>query len=153
LFRNYIMATTKSKFTPKLSLNVQHEYITLKTPNGNFTTSYRGAKASGKLAAHPTAFKELDKYIHQSVKDGKIKNYGDAMETLLDPKVLSKFWAEWDEDLNVVGIGDKVTFTEKLFLKHHPNPGIVKEVKRKTAYVEFPDGKVIGFDMGFLVKV
>lgn len=43
----------------KLSLNEQHDYITLKTPNGNYTHSRFSSKASGKLAYHPTAFKNI----------------------------------------------------------------------------------------------
>lgn len=141
------MATIKSKFTDKLSLNVQHEYITLRTPNGNFTTSYAGARASGKLAAHPTAFKNLDKYCRDSDL-----NYQQIMETLLDPKVLSTLWNEWEEVQTKVSVGDKVTFENKLFLKKYPQAGKVYSVKRKTAFVEFPNGEKIGFDMSFLIQ-
>lgn len=142
---------TKSKHTPLLSLNVQHEYITLKTPNGNFTTSYRGAKASGKLAAHPTAFKELDNYIHKQF-DAKV-TFGERMETLLDPKVLERFFPEWNNALPELKVGDKVKLTDA-FAKKYPHAGIIKQIKRKTAYLELPNERgLIGFDMAFMEKV
>lgn len=145
------MATTKSKHTPLLSLNVQHEYITLKTPNGNFTTSYRGAKASGKLAAHPTAFKQLDNYIHKGF-DEKVM-FGERMETLLDPKVLERFFPEWNKALPELKVGDKVKLTDA-FAKKYPHAGIIKKIKRKTAYLEFPNqNALIGIDMAFMEKM
>lgn len=147
------MATTKSKFTDKLSLNVQHEFITLRTPNGNFTTSFAGAKASGKLAAHPTAFKELDKYVQGMGKEKKEMNFTQIMETLLNPEVLATMFKEWDETPTTVSVGNKVTFENPIFLKKYPQAGEVYEVKRKTAYVKFPNGEKMGFDMSFLVKV
>ncbi len=147
------MATIKSKFTDKLSLNVQNDFITLRTPNGNFTTSYRGAKASGKLAAHPTAFMELDKYVQGMGKEKKEMNFTQIMETLLNPKVLATMFKEWDEAQTSVSVGDTVTFENPIFLKKYPQAGEVKSVKRKTAFVKFPNGETCGFDMAFLVKV
>lgn len=76
------MATIKSKHTPKLSINNQHDYMTLRTPNGNFTCSYGGAKASGKIAS---AFRALDTYINKEKPEGK--TFGEHFQTLLDPKV------------------------------------------------------------------
>lgn len=145
------MATTKSKHTPLLSLNVQHEYITLKTPNGNFTTSYKGAKASGKIAAHPTAFKKLDNYIHKEF-DGNVP-FGERMETLLEPKVLERFFPEWNNALPELKVGDKVKLTDA-FAKKYPHAGIIKQIKRKTAYLELPNERgLIGIDMAFMEKV
>jgi len=63
-------------------LNVQHNYITLKLPTGNFTTSYGGAKCSGQLVKMKGAFEALDKYVQTAAKT---KSYGDAMNDLLNP--------------------------------------------------------------------
>lgn len=144
------MATKKSEHTPLLILNIQHEFISLKTPNGTFTTSYRGARASGKLASHPTAFHELDKFV-QNLPKGS--NYGQRMAELLNPKILEVMWPQWNEKKNVIEIGDTVTFNEPIFKKKYPNSGVVKSIKRNTAYVQFPDVNThIGFDMSFLEK-
>lgn len=137
--------TVKSTHNSKLSLNVQYDYITLKTPNGNFTNGRYGAKASGKLASHPTAFKNIDDFC-QASKD----NILDVMKKLLDPEQLAALWPEWDETLNIVSVGDTVVPTGP-FAKKYPQPGVVVSVKRKTAYVKFST-EVIGFDMGFLTK-
>jgi hypothetical protein len=48
-----------------LTINAQHDYLTLRTPNGNYTSSWSGAKASGKLGTHPTAFNNIDKFIEK----------------------------------------------------------------------------------------
>ena len=66
---------TKTKKTAAPKLNIQHNYITLKLPTGNFTTSYGGAKASGQLAKMPGAFQALDKYVQTA---GKTKSFGEA---------------------------------------------------------------------------
>ena len=57
------------KGTNGLSLNIQHDYITLRTPNGNYTTSWGGAKASGKLGSHKTAFNNIDKFVQEKMKN------------------------------------------------------------------------------------
>ncbi len=147
MIRNYIMAKNKTL----LSLNVQHEYITLRTPNGNFTTSYRGSKASGKLAVHPTAFKELDNYIHKGF-DANV-TFGERMNTLLEPKVLERFFPEWNNALPELQIGDTIKLTDA-FAKKYPHSGVIKKITRKTAYVKFPNAdSLIGFDMAFMEKV
>lgn len=140
------MATIKSKHTPKLSINEQHEYMTLRTPNGNFTCSYGGAKASGKIAS---AFRALDNYINKQKPEGI--TYGEHFQTLLDPKVLERFYPEWDAPLNVVKVGDIVRLTD-VFAKKYPNPGKVVSVSRKTAQVQFENEKM-GFDMSYMEKI
>lgn len=144
------MATIKG--VKGLSLNVQHEYITLKTPNGNFTTSYRGARASGKLASNSTAFNALDKYVQTTMKKS---NAGDAMKNLLDPKVLTSLWPNWNDKVqeNLFLPNDKVKFNESLFIKKYPNGGVVTKVAKKYVYLKLADtNEVIGFDYNTLVK-
>ena len=137
-----------------LSLNIQHDYITLRTPNGNFTTSWSGAKASGKLAMNDKAFKAIDKYIQTK---SKTSDFGSVMNTLLDPKVLSSLWSEWNEEVktNDFVINDNVKFiTNTIFATKYPNGGIVKSVSRKNVFITLVDGKqeTIGFDYQVLIK-
>ncbi len=144
------MATIKG--TNGLSLNVQHEYITLKTPNGNFTTSYSGARASGKLASNSAAFNALDKYVQTTMKKS---NAGDAMKNLLDTKVLTSLWPNWNEKVltNDFKPTDKVKFNQSLFIKKYPNGGVVMKVAKKYVYLKLADtNEVIGFDYNTLVK-
>lgn len=144
------MKKSTSTQKPLLSLNEQHEYITLRTPNGNYTISFGGAKATGKLAAHPTAFRNIDKYVKN------YNTYGEAMKTLLDPVVLSGLWAEWNEKVedNTFLPNDNVRFNNNIFIKKYPNGGVVKLVKRKNVYILLADtNETIGFDYQFLTKV
>lgn len=144
----------KGKTKSKLSLNIQHDYITLRTPNGNFTTSWSGARSTGKLATHPTAFKKIDNYVETEKKK---RTVGEVMESLTDPKVLSKLWPEWDEvvEPNLFLTSDKVVFKKDcMFLKHYPKGGEVVKVARKNVYIRLLDtNEVIGFDYQLLNKV
>jgi hypothetical protein len=138
-----------------LTLNIQHDYITLKTPNGNYTTSWNGARASGKLAYHPTAFTNIDKYVQTEVKKPGA-NYGDVMASLTDPKILSTLWPEWNETVepNNFVPTDKVVFNQPAFFKKYPKGGIVKSVSRKNVYIQlFDTNEVIGFDYQTLTKI
>jgi len=146
------MAIVKGK--NGLSLNIQHDYITLRTPNGNFTNSWGGAKASGKLAMDNKAFNAIDKFIQINSKNS---NYKDVMVTLLDPKVISPLWSGWNEEVkkNDFQINDKVKFIPNcLFTKKYPNGGVVKKVSRKNVFITLLDGKkeTIGFDFQFLTR-
>jgi len=137
----------------KLSLNCQHDYITLKTPNGNYTTSWNGAKASGKMGYHPTAFRNIDRYVETERKTRKLI---DVMTSLTDPKILSTLWAEWDEKVeqNMFLPTDKVVFTQPFFIKRYPKGGVVTKVARKNVYIRLTDtNEVIGFDFQVLKKV
>ena len=138
------MATKKQ--TSKLSLNVQHDYLTLKTPNGCFTVNRSGAKASGKLVM---AFDKIDNHIQHLVKV-KNKNYEEAMKTLLDENLMTKLFPQWNDELNSFTKGDMVKMTD-VFAKKYPGVYEVTEMKRKTCYVKTPNG-VIGFDSAFMVK-
>ena len=139
----------------KLSLNNQHDYITLKTPNGNYTLSWNGSKASGNLARHPNAFHKIDGYVQREHKQNN-RTYGEIMNDLLNPTLLSTLWPEWDAEVpeNNFGEGDTVMFKHNLFLKKYPKGGKVKSVKRKTVYIHLFDiNQVIGFDYQELVKI
>lgn len=132
----------------KLSINVQHDYITLRTPNGNYTTSWGGSKSSGKLASHRTAFNNIDKYVQKEMKTSKLI---DVMTNLTIPSVLSTLWSEWNE---VVTVNDfeptqRVVFTNDFFIKRYPNGGVVQSVSRKNVYIKLVDGKYAGQTIGF----
>ena len=133
---------------PLITLNKQHDYITLKTPNGNFTASFNGEKATGKLGKHNTAFNSIRNYIKG------FKTVGEAMENLTNPKVLETLWPEWNEKVeeNLFLPGNNVEFNPGLFKKKYPNGGNVVQVKRKNVYIRLVDtNQVIGFDYQELI--
>lgn len=137
------MATKKSQ-CGKLKLNVQHEYITLTTPNGNFTTSYRGNKSTGKLSDHFKAFCDyMDNHGH--------KTTGEAMEALLNPSKLAELFPGWDTPVPVNDFkeGEEVRFTHPLFIKDYPSGGTVKSIAKKYVYLTLKDGKHAGKTIGF----
>lgn len=140
------------KGTNGLSLNEQHDFITLRTPNGNFTTSWNGAKASGKLARNSKAFNDLDKYIQTLSKTTSI---GVAMRSLLDTKVLTSIWSDWNEEVkqNMFLPEDKVVFLPGLFSKKFPKGGVVTKVATKNVFIRLSDtNEVCGFDYQCLIK-
>ena len=121
------------KGTNGLSLNVQRDYITLRTPNGNYTTSFGGAKGSGKLTNK--AFKSIDTFVENQMKT---KSPLDAMKMLLDEKVLTSLWSEWNEkvETNDFKIGDVVEFKKDcIFFKKYKG-GEVKKVARKNVFIK-----------------
>lgn len=135
-----------------LSLNVQHDYITLKTPNGNYTTSWGGAKSSGKLTQNSKAFNAIDRYVETKRKS---MNFLDVMKSLLEPKVLSLLWEGWNEEVkpNNFVKDDKVKFIIPVFSKRYPNGGTVVKVSRKNVFLRLVDtNQVIGFDYNTMVK-
>lgn len=134
-----------------LTINAQNDYLTLRTPNGNYTSSFGGAKASGKLATHPTAFSNIDKFVEN---EKKTKSPLEAMKLLLDPKVLSNLWKEWNETVkpNLFLPGDTAVFIpNSLFAKKYKG-GEVTKVARKTVYLKLNTNEVIGFDYQCLIK-
>jgi|LauGreDrversion4_2_1035121.scaffolds.fasta_scaffold90313_7 hypothetical protein len=148
------MATkTKKAAAPKL--NIQHSYITLKLPTGNFTTSYGGAKASGQLAKMPGAFQALDRYVQAA---GKTKSFGEAMNDLLDPALLDKLVPGWDKPViaETFVAGDKVAFKSGLFAKKYPGTYDVRSQKGKYTYIALPNKagvlESVGFDSVELAK-
>ena len=126
------------KGTNGLSLNIQDDYLTLRTPNGNYTASFSGAKASGKLASDKNAFQSIDKYVENAVKNS---NYGDVMKTLLDPKLLTSLWPAWNEKIepNLILVGDTVKFINSTFAKKYPNGYLVKKVARKNVFIQLSE--------------
>jgi len=154
IIRIFVLLNQNNMKKSLLSLNIQHDYITLRTPNGNYTTKWSGAKASGKMATHPTAFKNIDTYVQTERKSRKL---GDVMLSLTDPKILSSLWSEWNESIepNLFLPTNQVVFKESsLFTKRYPKGGIVKKVARKTVYIHLLDtNEIIGFDYQTLKKV
>lgn len=129
--------TNESKL-PKL--NIQHDYITLKLPVGNFTTSYVGAKASGELVQMKGAFEKLDSYIQNASKS---KSVGEAMNDLLDTKLLNKLVPGWDKPTVADNFieGDKVKFTLESFSKKYPGVYEVAYMKRKNVFLKMMNPK------------
>jgi hypothetical protein len=134
-----------------LTINAQHDYLTLRTPNGNYTSSWSGAKASGKLGTHPTAFNNIDKFIEN---EKKTKSSLEAMKLLLDPKILSKLWKEWNETVkpNLFLAGDTAIFDPISIFSKKYKGGVVTKVARKTVYLKLATNEVIGFDYQSLIK-
>jgi hypothetical protein len=146
---------TKTKKTAAPKLNIQHNYITLKLPVGNFTTSYSGAKASGQLAKMPGAFNTLDRYVQTATKT---KSVGDAMNDLLNPTLLNQLVPGWDKPViaETFIVGDVVVFKSGLFAKKYPGTYEVKGTKGKYTYITLTNkvGKteIVGFDSTELTK-
>lgn len=137
--------TTRSK-EPKgpLSINIQQDYITLRTPNGNFTSSWNGAKASGRLAYDAKAFKAIDEYVQAF--QGTV---GEAIKSLTDPTTLTKLWPNWNQEVpkNVIKVSDKVGFKARspFKRKYKEDYYVVAKIAPKYIYVRI--GKeLVGFD-------
>lgn len=145
--------TTKKIAAPKL--NVQHSHITLKLPTGNFTTSFGGSKVSGQLVKMKGAFEALDTYVQTA---GKTKSFGEAMNDLLNPKLLDQLVPGWDKPVvaEVFEPGDKVSLKSSLFAKKYPGNYEVRQTKGKYTYILVPnkEGNLesVGFDSTELTK-
>lgn len=139
---------TKTKKTAAPKLNIQHNYITLKLPTGNFTTSYGGAKASGQLAKMPGAFQALDKYVQTA---GKTKSFGEAMNDLLNPVLLDQLVPGWDKPViaEVFVAGDKVAFKSGMFAKKYPGTYDVRSQKGKYTYIAVANKAGVAENVGF----
>lgn len=134
---------------PLLTLNEQHDYITLRTPNGNFTRSWCSSKATGLLGKNNSCFMNIENYINNYIKtDGA--TVGEAMKNLTDPKILTTLFPDWNLPVeeNSFSQGQSVTFKNPIFLKKYPNGGVVESVKKKYVYLTLTDtkGEVCGFD-------
>ena len=130
------MAIQKSSRTSKLSLNTQHDYITLRTPNGNFTVNRSGYKATGNI--DNTVFDNLVNFV----KTGMV---GERMEQLLNPSVLSKFFPNWDAAVNTptLKVGQTVKVDDPLVLKSYGTiQGVVEKINTKNVVVRFPKGRL-----------
>lgn len=148
------MATKTKTSTPKL--NIQHNYITLKLPTGNFTSSFGGAKVSGQLVKMKGAFEALDKYVQTT---SKTKSFGEAMNDLLNPSLLNKLVPGWDKPVvaEVFTVGDKVTFKDAFFAKKYPGIYDVRLQKGKYTYITLVNKlgvkESVGFDSTELTKI
>jgi hypothetical protein len=145
------MATATRKSTVKSiapKLNVQHSYITLKLPVGNFTTSYSGAKVSGQLVKIKGAFEALDNYVQT---ESKTRSVGDAMNDLLNVKLLNKLVPGWDKPIiaDVFSPGENVSFKDGAFAKKYPGKYEVSSVKRKYTYLKITNKYGIVENIGF----
>ena len=147
--------TTKKADKNAPKLNIQHNYITLKLPTGNFTTSFGGAKVSGQLVKMAGAFAALDKYVQEQSKS---RTYGDAMNDLLNPALLDKLVPGWDKPVvaEKFSEGDKAAFKDGLFAKKYPGEYKVFKTKGKYTYILVPNKNGgfdnIGFDSTELIK-
>jgi len=130
-----------------LSLNVQRDYITLRTPNGNYTTKWSGATGSGKLGMDNKAFNAIDNYVETQ---RKVKPLMDVMKELLTAKVMNKLWKNWNEavPVNDFKAGEDVLFISgSLFAKKYPKGGSVVKVARKNVFIKLNNtGEVCGFN-------
>lgn len=128
------MATEKNA-TGTLSLNIQHEFITLRTPNGNFTTSYSGAKTSGNMASVRGLVEKLDNYV-QNFKGTK----GDAMRSLMDESKLAEFWPEWNKKYEItIKVDDIVSIKGMPKYKN----GKVEKLNKKNANIRFNGNQLV----------
>ncbi len=147
------MSATKTKQDSSkravAKLNVQHDYITLKLPTGNFTVSFGGVKVSGQLVNMPGAFRALDQYVQ---KERKEKNMGDVMNQLTDPIILDSLVPGWDKPIiaDKFTEGDIVKFKGAPFSTKFPEKYVVNSHKGKYVYINLPqkDGSIrnTGFD-------
>ena len=140
------MATKTKTLTPKL--NIQRNYITLKLPTGNFTSSFSGSKASGQLVKMKGAFQALDKYVQTAIKT---KSYGEAMNDLLNPTLLNKLVPGWDKPVvaETFTVGDKVSFKDGLFSKKYPGTYDVRLQKGKYTYITVVNKLGVASNVGF----
>ena len=144
----------KSTILPKLLVN--HDYITLKLPTGNFTTSRSGAKVTGQLVNMGNAFNVLDNYIQTQAKT---RTMFAAFNDLLNPKLLDKLVPNWNNPIIAENLveGDFVKFTSTSFIKKYPNSYVVRYTKGKYTYILVPNKKgeleSIGFYSTELKKV
>jgi hypothetical protein len=96
-----------------------HEYMSLVTPNGRFTMGYRGEKMSGKMATVPGLFDKMINHVNGLMKSKKAKNFGEAFETLADPKVMTSLWPDWDKVAeNPFKPNDRVVFIDPKYKKY-----------------------------------
>lgn len=113
-----------------LKLNEQYDYITLKTPNGNFTMNRNGFKASGEIPMD--VFNKLTKYVNNFKGTP-----GEAMKSLLDEKIMASIWPDFNK---VTTYDFKVG--ETVVVKDYPKYGSGKilELKKKAAKILFSQG-------------
>ena len=134
--------------TVKPTLNIQHEYITLKMPNGNFTVSYRGCKATGGIVnAGAGVFQRFVNFV-ENKENGE--SYGERMEKLTDTTILTSIWSDWNKvEKNPFKINDEVTVPKKPQFGF----GTIYKITKKSCYVLFKrEGRIV-FPFTMLKKV
>lgn len=148
-----VALTEESKKGPAgYSLNIQHEYITLRTPYGNYTTSYRGEKLSGRLTTIDGLLMRLYNYTKEKAKGS---TFGAAMEALMDnfetivPEVKNLPETEKFEVDDVVTIKDDAAYSS--IKKKYPKEYPIRRIEKKYAYIELPTGQRMGLDMDWLI--
>ena len=117
----------------QISLKVEFNKITMKTPNGNFTYGESKITASGKLSLNKIAFNKMIQFIEKS------KIIGEGMNKLATESVLNEIWPEWST-ISVFNfkIGDIVNV--KGFPKY--SNGILETIKGSNCIVKFPTAKI-----------
>lgn len=89
-----------------------HDYISLVTPNGRFTSNRSGYKISGEMSQVPGLFDKLVAFTDKEV-DKRGGTFGKAFAKLSDPKVLSKLYPNWNKVVkNPMKPGIKVKFKD-----------------------------------------
>lgn len=136
-------ATTK----PLLTLNEQHDFITLRTPNGNYTSNRYGYKCSGRLCYYPNAIKNINNFINNEIKKPGA-TYGQIMRMLTNEKTLTTLWPEWNEKIEKFKINDRVNLSEKGY-----GLGTVYAVKGKNAHVLFDNKRRVSVPMSLLERI
>lgn len=132
---------TKAKKT--LSINTQYDYITMKTPNGNFTANRSGYKATGQLAKDAESFNRICRFIDAETKGS---NTGSAMNQLLNPSIMAKLFPGYDK---IVVLPDfKVGARAKYigdYQKYQGLEGVIKEVTSKYVRINMGAIGTVGF--------
>lgn len=122
-------------------INTRKGGMSLVTPNGRFSMSYGGERASGYLA-HPSqskAFHNLINFVNaESKKEGM--NNGKAFEKLADEKILTALWPDWNKSTeNPFDIGQRVQMSIE---RYRPKYGLgsVVEIRGKDVVVSWDKG-------------
>ena len=132
------MAIEKSVHDPRLSLNIQHEYITLRMPNGSFTYGFSRIKATGGVGEE--SFDRLIGFMEEGTGNPLSK-----MKELLQPEILGSLCPEWSLSPSEHGFkkGDRVIVDDPLVLREYGTTrAVVEKVGRVNLVLQFPDGRL-----------
>lgn len=124
------------------SVNYQHDYITIKFPNGNFTLSRSGYKASGDI--NNNVFNGLMRYFE--TVEGNIR---EKIENLFSSGVISQIYPNWDVKIEYdFKVDDEVV----LNYKGQAHVGKIVKISKKNASVRFETLGLVGVPFGMLAK-
>jgi len=129
----------------KIKILVNHDYLSVVTPNGRFTLNRSGYKASGLMCVGKT-FNNIAKHVDEQLAKGL--NNEEALKTLLDEKTMSKLFPDWNKEDIVYTAGQTVKLIS-VFAKKYPSNYEIVEVKRKTIYLNL-NGQKIGINRSFI---